>query len=93
MAWTDLKCKFAAGRCEVVAGDCVHGEHRGNDGGDEEDAHTRTLTLHICPGDYHHVDCDDGGDIDDDCWSHVTVVMVVMLMMTVLMLVIKIKID
>ena len=58
---------FPAGRREVVAGDCVHGEHRGDHGGDEEDAHTRPLTLHICPGDYH--DFDDDVDDDDDIGS------------------------
>ena len=60
---------FLPGWCEVVAWDCLHWEHWGDHGGDEEDAYTCTLALHICPGDYDDDgdDCDYDDDDDYDC--------------------------
>ena len=57
------KRSHLSGGRQVAAGDRVHGEHRGDHGGDEEDAHTRPFPLYISSGNEKHdvvVDHDHG---------------------------------
>ena len=44
------KRSHLSGGRQVAAGDRVHGEYRGDHGGDEEDAHTRPFPLYISSG-------------------------------------------
>ena len=57
------KRSHLSGGRQVAAGDRVHGEYRGDHGGDEEDAHTRPFPLYISSGNEKHdvvVDHDHG---------------------------------
>ena len=60
---TKFKRSHLSGGRQVAAGDRVHGEYRGDHGGDEEDAHTRPFPLYISSGNEKHdvvVDHDHG---------------------------------
>ena len=48
------KRSHLSGGRQVAAGDRVHGEYRGDHGGDEEDAHTRPFPLYISSGNEKH---------------------------------------
>ena len=76
---TKFKRSHLSGGRQVAAGDRVHGEYRGDHGGDEEDAHTRPFPLYISSGNEKHdivvVEPDHGlkGErpADEDAWLDV----------------------